>query len=45
MQKCNHTIRTKSGGTVALELSRSKAIKAMCTECMGTSRIRKTAQI
>jgi hypothetical protein len=35
VQKCIHTIRTKDGGTVTAELNRSRAIKAMCTECMG----------
>lgn len=30
-----HFIRAKSGGTVEVELTRSKAIKAMCTECCG----------
>ena len=35
MQKCKHTIRTANGGTITAELNRGKAIKAMCTECMG----------
>lgn len=30
-----HTVRTKDDGTITLEISRSKAIKLMCTECMG----------
>lgn len=30
-----HTIRSKDGGTVEVTLSRTQAIKAMCTECMG----------
>jgi hypothetical protein len=30
-----HTIRAKDGGTVEVTISRSQAIKAMCTECMG----------
>ena len=32
-----HTIRTKSGGTITVPLNRGKAIKAMCTECLGWS--------
>lgn len=35
MQITKHTIRTVDGGTVTVELNRSKAIKAMCSECMG----------
>ena len=35
MQKTIHTIRTADGGTITTELNRGKAIKAMCTECMG----------
>jgi hypothetical protein len=35
-QIVDHTIRTRSGGTVKVKrLNRGKAIKAMCTECMG----------
>lgn len=30
-----HSIRAKDGGYVDVELSRSRAIKAMCTECCG----------
>lgn len=30
-----HTIRAKDGGFVEVELTRAKAIKAMCTECGG----------
>lgn len=30
-----HTIRTKTGGTVSVKLNRGRAIKAMCTECLG----------
>jgi len=31
-----HTVRTRDGATVALDgYTRSKAIKAMCSECMG----------
>jgi hypothetical protein len=30
-----HIIRAKDGGTVEVELTRAKAIKAMCTECCG----------
>ncbi|MFA5298621.1 MAG: hypothetical protein WC389_10500 [Lutibacter sp.] len=30
-----HTIRSADGGTISTELTRTKAIKAMCTECMG----------
>ena len=30
-----HTVKTRDGGTVAVELTRGKAIKAYCTECMG----------
>jgi len=35
MQIAVHTIRAVDGGTVTAKLNRSKAIKAMCTECMG----------
>ena len=34
-QICKHTIRTKSGSIISVTLNRGKAIKAMCTECMG----------
>lgn len=34
-RKTIHTIRSANGGTVTAELNRGKAIKAMCTECMG----------
>lgn len=30
-----HTIRTKDGGTKEVSINRGKAIKLMCTECMG----------
>lgn len=30
-----HTIRAKDSGTVEVELTRNRAIKAMCTECLG----------
>ena len=30
-----HKIRGNRGGVVDCELTRGKAIKAMCTECMG----------
>jgi len=30
-----HTIQAKEGGTVNVTISRTQAIKAMCTECMG----------
>lgn len=30
-----HTVRTNSGGTKELKLTRGLAIKLMCTECMG----------
>ena len=30
-----HTIRTRDGGLIEVELTRSRAIKAMCTECGG----------
>ena len=30
-----HVIRKKDSGTVEVTLTRSRAIKAMCTECMG----------
>lgn len=34
----NHTIRTADGGTVTVaNYTRGKAIKLMCTECMGWS--------
>jgi hypothetical protein len=32
-----HTIRAKDGGIVDVTLNRNRAIKAMCTECMGYS--------
>lgn len=32
-----HTIRAKDGGVVEVTLNRTRAIKAMCTECMGYS--------
>ena len=36
MQSKKHTIRTKSGEHITIDrLTRSKAIRAMCTECMG----------
>jgi hypothetical protein len=35
MQITEHTIRAADGGTVTAKLNRGKAIKAMCTECMG----------
>jgi len=34
-QKAMQQIRAKDGGLISVELSRTKAIKAMCTECMG----------
>jgi hypothetical protein len=31
-----HTVRTKSGGTKAVSMyTKNKAIKVMCTECLG----------
>jgi len=30
-----HTVRTKEQGYITLSLSRARAIKLMCTECMG----------
>lgn len=35
MQITKHTIRTKDGEKTEVQLNRGKAIKAMCTECMG----------
>lgn len=35
MQRAVHTIRAVNGGTITAELNRGRAIKAMCTECMG----------
>ena len=32
-----HTIRARDGGFVKVTLNRNRAIKAMCTECMGYS--------
>lgn len=31
----SHTVRTKTGGTVTLNITRGKAIKMFCTECLG----------
>jgi hypothetical protein len=30
-----HTVRTKDNGFIELEITRNKAIKLFCTECMG----------
>jgi len=30
-----HTVRTKNGGLIELDITRNKAIKLFCTECMG----------
>lgn len=30
-----HTIRTKDGGLKEVDIQRTQAIKAFCTECMG----------
>lgn len=30
-----HTVRTKDGGSKAINITRGKAIKLFCTECMG----------
>ena len=30
-----HTVRTRSQGLLKLSITRGKAIKLMCTECMG----------
>ncbi len=30
-----HRIKHSKGGTVELDLTRNRAIKAFCTECMG----------
>ena len=35
MDEMTHTVRTKDGGTISLTITRAKAIKLHCTECMG----------